>query len=79
MGSISDECELRYHISRAMRLDCISYRKRKYYMYLLNVNYLLPSTDFVEHFHDQKDMLSRIESNGIKKFTETFVGSRYVT
>jgi len=39
-------------------------------MYLLNVNYLLPSTDFVGHFHYQKDMLSRIESNGIKKFTE---------
>lgn len=71
MGSISDECELRYHLHQAPRLDCMSYRNRKYYMYLLNVNALLPCNDLIINaFYDQKDMLDRVHSDALLKFKE---------
>lgn len=70
MGSISDECELRYHLNRATRLDCVSYRKRKYYMYMLNVDTLLPCRDLIQGFRNQKHMLSQINSSCMMKFKE---------
>ena len=69
MGIISDECEIRHHLRRAVRLDCVSYRNKKYYMYLLDA-LLLPCGDLIQLFRFQKDMLSRIESDGMVKFKE---------
>ena len=70
MGSISDECELRYHLHQAPKLDCVSYKRRKYYMYLLNINALLPCNDAINTFHNQKDMLSGIHEDDLMKFKE---------
>lgn len=73
MGCISDISELRFHLQNAMRLDCVSYKNRKYYMYLLNANRILSEhqmNDMLTRFYHQQAMLNQIHCECIKKFKE---------
>ena len=69
-GSIYDVCELRYHLKkRSICFECDSYRKRKYYMFLMNTENIL-NGNVCEKFRNQQIMLANIMSDNFMKFKE---------
>lgn len=73
MGIISDEYELRYNIKhRSICLECDTYKKNAYYMYMLDANHLVRSIDVVEDFYYQQLMLGKSHTKHLNKFKEKY-------
>lgn len=75
MGVISDECDLRFNLKhRSICLDCESYKKNKYYMYLLDATHVIHNNtrSVVDDFYYQQFLLGKNGSKPFKKFKEKY-------
>lgn len=73
MGVISDEFVLRYNVKhKSICLECDTYKKKKYYMFLTDASPFVANRDVIEDFHYQQCMLGKTRSKSISKFKEKY-------
>jgi predicted NUDIX family NTP pyrophosphohydrolase len=73
MGIISDECDLRFNLKqRSICLECESFKKNRYYMYLLDANHVVQSRSVIDDFYYQQFLLGKNRSKPFNKFKEKY-------
>jgi len=73
MGIISDECDLRYNLKHnSICLECDTYKKNAYYMYMLDAAHVVHSDDVICDFYYQQLMLGKSRSRMFIKFKEKY-------
>lgn len=73
MGVISDEYELRYNVKhKSICLECDTYKKNRYYMFMVDASHFVANRDIVEDFYYQQLMLGKTRSKTITKFKEKY-------
>lgn len=73
MGIISDETELQYNLKhKSIRLECDTYKKHAYYMYMLDASHVVHSEDVVGDFYYQQLMLGKTRTRVFNKFKEKY-------
>lgn len=74
IGGISDECELRFKLKHcALCLNCESYKKNLYYMYVMDAsNVIRMVDDTIDDFNYQHFLIGKTHLNPFKKFKEKY-------